>query len=282
MFSNVVQRIMENHIIKKHLLNFESGSSTDFQRKANLNEESLMLTDTVDTNSCEDDSLRDSGQYVSGNEFRYDVHDASEKSTEIPQRKSVICSIKDFVNVAPLRDESDAGDSSAGSSLVMEGDSDDPSKEVGFLDTLSHEPSADPSEIECVITDTSGDESDDVDESDSDDEKNAKSDSKSGMDQLSCSVCEYVVMDGDRRKELLKHMQASHKFSVRGSGHSNVKDATSATNNTSKEKNRQKKDYICSKTHGGCGSLFFSQKGLLAHHIRSKSAGSSCWVISDF
>lgn len=270
---------MDNHIFKKHLLNFETGCGTNDKGETNGLEESLVSKDMDSSILFEDVSLKNSEKYISQNEYQCEVNSVNEMSIEIPQRKSVICSVKDFVDVAPSRDVSDAEESSGGSSLVLEEDSDDPSKDINFVDNNDCEPSADPSEIECVLTDTSGDESSEG--CDSEDEKNLDCDSKSRMDQLLCSLCEYVVLDGEGRRELLKHLQGSHKFAVRGLGHTEAKVLTTSTNDTAPEPTRPKKDFICSKSQGGCGSIFFSRKGLLSHHTRSKSAGSSCWVISS-
>ena len=204
---------------------------------------------------------------------------ASETSSFIPVRKSVICSVKDVVGVKFMGDTSEAEESSEGSLLVFEETSDlevESSKQSDY--PTDCQPSVDPSEIECVVTDTSGDESSETEASGSCDEKSTVRQDK----QLLCTLCKYIVLDGKGPKELSKHLQSSHKFAVREACSIGAEDKkSSTTNHDSKELTARKKGYICTKNRGGCGSVFFSKQGLQSHHARSKSAGGLCWMATS-
>lgn len=202
----------------------------------------------------------------------------SVKSTEMLQRKSVICSVNYAISMG---DVSDGDESSHGSSLVFEEDSDigDDLKQ-GSLDQPDCIPSADPSEIECIITDTSGDESSDPEDCNSEEaiDKSRK--------QLSCSLCTVVISDvQDSPSALLEHLQDVHKFAVRRTVNHvpSSKSENDSLEMVIKEKGdtRQKKTFTCSKTSGGCGSVFFSKQNLHLHLARSKTAGGSCWLTSQ-
>lgn len=202
------------------------------------------------------------------------------ESLEPSQRKSVICSIEQVIR----KEISDCEDSSGGSSLVLDDDSDvaDDNSLSLTEDHFKCEPSADPSEIECVVTDTSGDENSDFEEIDSVDNKLNTLYSKAEEKQLSCSLCDYEALESEGLNDLLKHLHTFHKFLVRGLSNASAtsrEELDSGSDDFSgKNLQKRKKVFICVKNSGGCGAVFFSKQGLVSHHSQAKAAGSSCWV----
>jgi len=174
------------------------------------------------------------------------------------------------------------------------------------------EPSADPAEVECVVTDTSDDE--DLTEIDSwnpdgqcavrqqravtvkrerDDESLAVNDlgsrSQPQLAKVHCELCDSIFGSQECPKELLKHMQSVHKFAVRGldqdagTTESSERASSPVTSSSGPEAAAgaplgPRKAYNCDKERGGCGAVFFSRQGLSSHHARSQSAGGTCWV----
>lgn len=192
---------------------------------------------------------------------------------DIP-RKSVICSVED----ADLDgNRSDCEDSSCGSSMVMEGDTETAEDSAVILNEFEpqNEPAADPSQIECVLTDTSGDENSDCEEQAHLDGTNEFISSDHPR-RTSCFMCTYVVIDGEDSRDLVKHLQSTHKFAVY-----KLKNMTVTKQEMKSEDNilmDPEMGFSCCKTRGGCGAVFISKQALLSHHVCSRTAGSPCWV----
>lgn len=192
---------------------------------------------------------------------------------DIP-RKSVICSVED----ADLDgNRSDCEDSSCGSSMVMEGDTETAEDSAVILNEFEpqNEPAADPSQIECVLTDTSGDENSDCEEQVHLDGTNQFISSDHPR-RTSCFMCTYVVIDGEDSRDLVKHLQSTHKFAVY-----KLKNMTVTKQEMKSEDNilmDPEMGFSCCKTRGGCGAVFISKQALLSHHVCSRTAGSPCWV----
>ncbi|XP_034236771.1 oocyte zinc finger protein XlCOF7.1-like [Thrips palmi] len=194
-------------------------------------------------------------------------------------RKSVICSIEQVEE----KEISGEEDSSGGSSLFLDEDSDDVDDTAQPLteEQSEWELSANPSEIECVVTDTSGDDDSDFEEVDSVDKKLNVLHRRDKEKQLSCGLCHYQALEPEGRNGLLKHLQTSHKFLVRGLAEASAVPQQecdfSLDDFHGKELKTKRKVFTCFKNRGGCGAAFYSKQGLIAHHIQAKSEGSTCW-----